>query len=549
MQRGELRSFSVLALAAGAAAVLTAAIPKPPVAQGHADLPAPVITQDADGRIHIAATGGAIHYTLDGNAPDANAPRYKGPFSPSESRREERLLTTPTSVQWRHPLGRFPEACVVRACVVDDRGRPGAVAARTFVPERNGLPTVTLTLPPGALFDPDSGIYVVGDAILRTEEEAVQRYAQRLQKWWKYPGNFQFKGKRWQRSAQLAYSGPGGEAVFDAACALRINGNNTRGFPQHALRVTFEEPVPIDLFGDGGTKGPRALVLRASGNDQDRTFFRDALQHRLCEGLPFETAGHVPCVVYIDGAYWGLHNIRPRVDAKEIARRHGLRKKDVTILEDRLRLYDGDSAEVGRFHRFLLLAERWKADGPGFVDSLERHLDVDGFLTYIAAQSILGNTDWPDQNVKWWRYTGPRDTTDAMRDGRWRFIMGDSDMGLGLGAGPDQDMRKHLLRHASPTAQLFKACMRSPMLEQRFAGIMDGLLQGPLRAERMEAEARAMQQVIAAEMPRHIRRWRRPLTVDAWQRHVDELIAFVRERGAHVAAQRHLHAPPAHPVP
>lgn len=540
MRRGDLRPIGVLALAIAGTALLTAALPHAEARGGRAHLPAPHIDRGADGTISIAGTG-AVHYTLNGNAPTAADALYTGPFDADAQRTAERLVHTPTSVQWRHPIGDFPTAVTVRACALDAQGRPGAIATRTFVRGQGTLPTVALTLPPGAFFDPDSGIYVVGHGVFHTDELSVQRYP-RTQKWWKYPGNFQFRGKRWQREGRFEYFAADGRPVFSEDCALRINGNNTRGFPQHALRVTFDGAAGTDLFGDGAAKGARAVILRASGNDQDRTFFRDGLQHRLCRDLPFGTVGHVPCVVYVDGAYWGLHNIRPRMDAKEIARRHGLKTKQVTILADRLELYDGDSAEVQRFGRFLAMSERADSTGQAFVDKLQRSLDVDGFLTYIAAQVILGNIDWPDQNVKWWRFTGTPDTV-GVRDGRWRFLMGDSDMGFGMATDAGFDMEKHLARHVSPTARLYRACMRSSLLRARYRGILKDLLAGPLSAERMEAEATAMHDAIAEEMPRHIRRWRRPLTMAAWKGHMDVLLTFARERPAKVAAQEGLSDP------
>lgn len=265
---------------------------------------------------------------------------------------------------------------------------------------------------------------------------------------------------------------------------------------------------------------------------------RDALQHRLCKPLPFATSGCIQSVLYVNGAYWGLHNMRERVDEKDLASRYGLKPKNITIIEDRIVLYEGKEEEIRTFSRFLTMTERWDANGAAFVDSLESRMDVDGFLSYMAAQIILSNTDWPEQNVRWWRFTGTPDTVPGPRDGRWRFIMGDSDMGMGLATAPDYDMFTHIDRHPNaPIARLFKACLHSPELTRRFSNTLDSLLEGPLSVSSMEAGIISMRDAIATEMPTHIRRWRRPLTMEDWQRHVESLLTFARLRPAAVKAQ------------
>ncbi len=547
MSRGDLRSLVVLLLALGLGCLLASLFPHPTLHRKGTDAPAPVISIAPSGLVSIASEG-EVYYSLDGSVPSRTARRYTGPFIPHTKRTTTRLASIPTSIQWRHPAGTQPHGAVIRACAVDARGRRGGTATAAVLPPVHGpLPVLGLVVPPQALFDPDTGIYVVGNAMFHTTEDFVERFPED-QKWWKYPGNFHFRGKRGERTGHLAYYGPhpapGKDPVWNADVKLRINGNNTRGFPQHALRVIFEPPLQQDLFGSPAAGGYQRIILRSSGNDQDRTFFRDALQHRLCRGLPFETSAAVQSVLYINGAYWGLHNVRERLDQEELGRRYGMRPKDITILADRLELYEGDAIEVKRFARTLTMSERWDASAPSFVDSLEQAMDVTGFLTYMAAQIILGNTDWPDQNGKWWRYTGRPDPTRSHADGRWYFMMGDSDLSFGMTTGPEMDMFRHIDGHAAaPLSRLYTACLRNDILREKFRNITLSLLTGPLCEERMTTEARAMRDAISGEMPRHIDRWRRPVSMAKWTAHVDVLLTFARERVRHVRVQLDEHVP------
>lgn len=449
--------------------------------------------------------------------------------------RVARLLSTPISLNWRHPLAGLPAATVFRVAgaVPDGRTRE---RVHTLLEQHHGaMPVVSILMPTGALLDPDTGLLVVGNAIFQAPKKVLIAEA-RDPKWWKYPGNFHMRGKAWERSGRIQYIHPDGTTGFETAVRVRVNGQMTRGFPQHALRLSFDEPLRYELFGEGVRGGYDALVLRAAGNDQIKAMLRDVFQHALCEGLPFETSGHRTCVVYINGAYWGVHHLRPRMDEYEIARRYGIKKKHITILEDEARLYHGDVAQVARFERFARRTAAWDGRSGGWADTLEARVDVDGFLTYMATQMIFGNMDWPNQNVRFWRYAGkPR--KERPLDGRWYFIMGDSDLGYGAQGTPQADMFLRAKAMDVPVTQLFWGMMNSPELKARFIAIAHGLLDGPLATQHALDELERIATLMAPEMERHTARWRKPAHVATWAGHLEVMRTFARERGTAVREQ------------
>lgn len=474
------------------------------------------IAQGADGAFASYATGESITLAADQGA-------------------AARLLATPISLNWRHPFIGQPVAQVLRIAGTDGNGRTQERLHTILFQHHGALPVVSLQLPTGALLDPDTGIMVVGNAIFQAPPKVLIAEA-RDPKWWKYPGNFHMRGKEWERRGRIQYIDPDGTTTFECPVGVRINGQMTRGFPQHAFRLNFDEPLLTDLFEENPGDGYKALVLRAGGNDQIKAMLRDVFQHTLCAGLPFETSGYRACVVYLNGAYWGVHELRPRMDEREIARRYGIKKKNITILEDEARYYYGDLAEVNRFRAMADRTRQWDGRSGGWADTLEARMDVEGFITYMASQMIFGNMDWPNQNVRFWRYTGkPRG--ERPLDGRWYFIMGDSDLGYGAQGSPQADMFLRVKAMDVPITRLFWGLMRTPKYKARFISIAQDLVEGPLSTTRALQCLDRIESHMAPEMDRHTARWRKPADRDAWQAHVEVMRTFARERSAAVSDQ------------
>lgn len=457
------------------------------------------------------------------------------PVRPDE-RDAARTISIPISLNWRHPLAGLPSAQVIRMAERDDRGRYGPERLQTLLFADHGhLPVLSLILPHGALFDPDTGLMVVGNGIFHAPEKLL-RIEYHDPKWWKYPGNFHLRGKAWERKGRVQFIGADGEEVFQSEVGVRINGQMTRAFPQHALRLEFPEPVRADIFGEAVKEGYGEVIMRAAGNDQIKAMLRDAFQHDLCKGLPFEVSGHRTCVVYINGAYWGVHHIRHRMDENELARRYAIPAKHITVLEDEARFYRGDTAQATAFKRLAARTAAWDGADRAWADTLERSIDVDGFLSYMAAQMILCNVDWPEQNVKFWRYAGKKPGAPPL-DGRWYFIMGDSDLGYGVAADARTNMFSRVNAVDVPITALFHGMMRDPQLKQRFVGLARSLAKGPLSAARSSAELERSIALMAPEMVRHTARWRRPADVATWTGHLDVMRTFAREREAEVLRQ------------
>ncbi|MBL7950698.1 MAG: CotH kinase family protein [Flavobacteriales bacterium] len=453
-----------------------------------------------------------------------------------DRRSAARMITTPLSLNWKHPLQGQPVAQVVRLAQQDEGGAWHHERMFTALFAHHGeLPVLSLLASEGALFDPDTGLLVVGNAIFHAPRKLLLT-EYKDPRWWKYPGNFHLRGKQWERRGRLQMIAPDGTEIFQRPVSIRVNGQMTRGFPQHALRIGFDEPLQEDVLDESPGPGYDGLVIRAAGNDQIKAMMRDVFQHTLCEGLPFEVSGHRTCVLYINGAYWGLHHLRPRMDEEELARRYDVPKKKITILEDEARFYRGDSLEVIRFKELADRTADWDGSDGAWADTLNTEVDVDGFLHYMASQMILANMDWPEQNVKFWKYTG-KPKAERPLDGRWYFIMGDSDLGYGARSGPETDIFLRVNALDVPVTRLLKGMLRNVTFKAHFISIARGLARSRFSSSRSLAELERTVALMTPEMTRHTARWRRPADLGTWQEHVAVMRTFAARREAIVLEQ------------
>jgi hypothetical protein len=234
--------------------------------------------------VTLAAPSGEIRYTLNGGNPTSTSPLYTGPLN----------LTATT---------------VLRAQCFETGKAPGPILTRTwFIGETLGtLPYISLVADPVTLFGNTTGIYY------NQHEQLVNS------------GTFSalgyrdvYKGK--DAPGHIEYFAPGGSSSFRANVGIRIGGENNWVHPQKALNLAVrgkygDDEIKYNLFPDGGIPIHTALALRDGGDRWANEMLRDCMWPKLAHGfMKVDTADYRPSVVFINGAYYGLHDVRERWD-------------------------------------------------------------------------------------------------------------------------------------------------------------------------------------------------------------------------------------------
>ena len=158
-------------------------------------------------------------------------------------------------------------------------------------------------------------------------------------------------------------------------------------------------------------------LLRNAGNDFDYLYMRDAIiQRTVASHVDIDWQAWRPAIVYINGVYKGMLNIRERSNEDYVYTNYdGL--EDIDMIENWGQLKEGDKKNFNLFKSFYNKKGHTMAE-------YEQWMDCTEFINLMIANLYYLNHDFPGNNIMMWR---PRE-----EGGRWRWIMKDSDFGLGL---------------------------------------------------------------------------------------------------------------------
>lgn len=495
-----------------------------------------------------------IRYTLDGSLPGPGSAVFDQPLVLADRTGEpdvfSMIRTSPPDAvvedqdfSWHPPLDIVDKVNVVRASAFRDGYLTLESATGTWFVghgpgERYQLNVVSLVADHDDLFDHESGIYVPG---LIYEENG---YGEEF--WGRPYANFHQRGPDWERPVHFEYfAGSSFERTAWGDLGMRIHGGGSRTLPQKSLRLYDRgqgsgNRLGFSFFEELQDTSFSRLILRNSGQDWyhfSPTMFKDAYLQRLVRHMNIEYQAYTPTVVFLNGEFWGIHNIRERIDRFYLARRYNVDPDQVDLLSGNRVVQEGSA---DHYETMLSFIRDYPVSDPANYAVLKTMMDVDNFIDYLIIQIYFANYDWPGVNMDYWRLQLDSYDPEAPvgHDGRWRWILYDLDFG-GNGDQHGRNMFVHILNPGTmwsnpPWAvELIHELWTSDTFLEKFGNRFANHLNTTFLSERAIALADAMAEVIEPVIVRHFRRWGRDVDLDQWRANVEEMHRFARLRPVH----------------
>jgi hypothetical protein len=406
-----------------------ASFPPPPLASPTVTPSGGMFSEAVEVVLATDEPGAVVRYTFDGSIPTSRSPQYERPLTMASLAGMPNVISeisTTANNDWEPPGGETFKGNVLRARVFKSGEEASATVTHTYFVDnemmrRYTLPVFSLVTEADNLFDFYTGIYVagvtddIGDCL--DDEDGC--------------GNYTKRGRAWERPVHAEFfdghlETKGGDSVsasFRQNMGLRVHGGASRSFPLKSIRLyaraEYEAAkAEYPFFGDNGEMEFLQIVLRNSGTDAYDTYLKDGFVHSIVEGAGGDYLDYRPAIVFINGEYWGIHNMRERHDQDYLALKFGLDGDEIDIMDifDRIRIDTGDDVAYLELIEFL---ENNDLSDQAVYDTVAADIEIARQITYAATEIFIDNWDWPENNHKFWR---PKDGARG-----WDWLLFDTD--------------------------------------------------------------------------------------------------------------------------
>ena len=282
----------------------------------------------------------------------------------------------------------------------------------------------------------------------------------------------------------------------------KLSGMDSRREPQKSISIYLRKRyglsfVNYPFFPENDYTEYSSFVLRNAGEDPKNVRIMDAAISRIIDKeMDIDKQAYRPVVVYLNGNYYGIYNMREKLNGDYVESKYGIDNDDVNVIKYSTPT-NGSASSYNSLVSYINSHSMLNKDNYEYV---KKELDVEELANYMIVESFFGNTDLG--NIRYWK---------AKENGKWRFMLYDMDwslwnMGLDMGY-PIKYGKVPAATYLSSAITITRKLYQNSEFKDMYLKNLAEYLKGTFKPDRMKKIVDELSSEIENEMPYHIKRW------------------------------------------
>lgn len=473
-----------------------------------------------------APEGYTVYYTTDGTEPTLESTKYETPFRIQNRSGGNFIYATGMQENFYTPSS-IDMGTVVRAIMVDANGTVVEEKIASYYvgfiydSDYENLPVLSIVTNPENLFDYFDGIYVKG----RSYEDAVASGSIAYEQAANYLNG-------WLKPAHIEFFEANKDKSFETDVNIKIAWDVSVANSQKSFVI---KPLNAESLHQGTSVlkylNTISNTLQVTTGYNDNTYkLRELTAQNLLKDYTTAVLELTPCIVFIDGEYWGVYFLQENFDEMYLKHAYSVEDNRMMFRRNDILQEPEEKESFKELKKSVIMNDLSVAAN---YEEVKAKLNIQSYIENICINMYLANAEYGNTNF-WWRSW--KETEQENCDGTWHLVLPrlDNAMYNGTTGGKTTYSINSFLMPTVAGDPIFQSLLESPEFRGKLLETMQKLADEVFTMDKVDEKLGEVNRLMKKVSLSSFKRFHGNITSEYYDAETEKIRSFFEQREEYI---------------